>query len=572
MKKLFIVMVLLITSLLTLTVCNRLEENNDTLLALIGLAGGGSQFTKTVALSATTDLIAGPFNEAAFRHYQLLFQPADIAGSGVIRSLSFRYHDDNDQVIGCPHVTVKLGHTSETDLGDVGTSMALNINQGKGSAITVLNNKTVNIPRGAAGDYFEIPLDAEFNYNGVDNLVVDLLRTSACTGEVELITGTASTPYDGLAYNSVSAAPDNIQEIAQDVHHIKFKFAGGVNKVDFADTYSGNSAPLSTTANFNKIQMLYNASSIAGSGMITGIGLQVSAVTSLQTYTYTMKLAHSTKIDLEVTWANNFNADPAVTVANSVQITVPAGVPAGEFVWFPVPDGVFSYNGTDNLLIELTVEAASGGVSLATHPTTNINRIYGNPASATASTSNSYTHQINLRFAGGTMDVVSNAALSDSRFFPSGSANGIVSLFRATELGTSGKITSVAFRAASNTNTGNYPSYMLIMGHTMAETLTSTADFIDQKIVYNKVYTIPNTFLAGDWIEIKLGNPFVYNGVDNLIIWSGSTANDGTGANYCTFSSANATRYPSHTGLGIPGVSYSGSSNLKTDIRLKVIK
>jgi len=555
MKKLFIVMVLLITSLLTLTVCNRLEENNDTLLALIGLAGGGSQFTKTVALSATTDLIAGPFNEAAFRHYQLLFQPADIAGSGVIRSLSFRYHDDNDQVIGCPHVTVKLGHTSETDLGDVGTSMALNINQGKGAAVTVLNNKTVNIPRGAAGDYFEIPLDAAFNYNGVDNLVVDILRTSACTGEVELMTGIAATPYDGLAYNSVSAAPDNIQEIAQDVHHMKFKFAGGEDKAVALDTLADNSNTI-TPGVTGRTQMLILASDISGRGVITGMAINpntVTTATEVSGMTVSIAAVPSTTIELtSTTFNDNYGGTTPVIVTQGLSYNIPAGQPSK--AWIPFNNKNFNYDGKSNLLIDISCNVTSGGYAVD-YKTISTNRVVSSSfPDATIGTLRLRSFEPVLRFAGGTMDTI-NASNSIATVFP-GSASGRQFMLRASELGSAGIITGISLRAYTLTTAVAYPNYSIILAHTTQDVLVAddATNIAGGTVVYSGTFTMPAGLLSGDWIDFKFTTPFRYNGYNNLVVQT-STSGSGTTSQNCRISTVATTWFESlwkATGGGSP--------------------
>jgi len=543
-------------------------------LACGGGGGGGATATlgtPTGSFARSANVSPGLTSWAGFLtstndtcRWQNLYLADAIAGSGNITSIAFQYQRDEATPLTFQHLTVKLSHSS---LADLSTTFADNLGSGKGSQTTVLSDATVTFPAGSAGSWHAIPLTTSFNYNGLDNLIVDMALASAGSGVFH------DADQSGLPYNAVvwtfTGAPNGTTGAF--VQSMKFGFAGGDNKVDYATSYNLNTAPLSTNTGFQRVQMLYGADSIEGAGPISGFGLQVGALTAAaQTFTYSLKLGHTTKTDLDATWGNNFDLGTPVTVASSVEFTVPAGIPAGDFIWLPAPGGLFTYNGTDHLLAELTIEAASGGVTLATHPTVNVARIYGDPAAISASTLNHYTHQIALRFHGGTVGTITDSSNSDARFFPAGAASGLVSLFRATELGTGGTITSVAFRAAHTTVAGSYPSYRMIMGHTSADTLASVADFASQNTVYSGLYSIPAGVAAGDWIEVPLQTPFTYDGVHNLIIWVGSTAADGTGANSCSFSDNDAARYPAHTGLGTPGMTYVGSSPLKTDLLLKL--
>jgi hypothetical protein len=293
--------------------------------------------------------------------------------------------------------------------------------------------------------------------------------------------------------------------------------------------------------------MLYNASSINGAGPLTGVSLQVAGLTTAQTYTYTMKIGHTSLADLGLTWANNFNLGAPVTVAQSLSFAVPAGVPNGEWVWLPMPGGVFTYNGTDNLVIELTVETASGSVGLFTHPTANVNRIYGNPASASASTLNSYAHQIKLRFHGATVNVLPPGSYIAIAYPFSSVVNPKQQyLYRAAELGSPGTITGMACRLGTATTLAtNYPNFEVVLGHTTANTLAGTfaSNMVDATTVYSGTFAMPAGLRAGDWIEIPFATPFVYDGVRNLVAQMASDA--GTNIHHCSARGPDATLFAS---------------------------
>lgn len=236
------------------------------------------------------------------------------------------------------------------------------------------------IPAGSAGDWFTITFATPFEYNGVENLVVDIERSAYCSSTLQV--RVAPSQPSGTSVLTSYGLPSGFLQTWLPI--TKFHFSGGDNKIDFVPVGSANTAPLNSSAALRKVQMLYSATSISGSGPITGIGLQVSGVTTAQTYTYTMKLGHTVKTNLTATWNDNYDAGGPVTVASSVPYSIPAGVPDGTFIWFPMPGNVFTYDGIHNLVIELSVEGASGTTQLATHPTANVNRMWGDPASATA--------------------------------------------------------------------------------------------------------------------------------------------------------------------------------------------
>jgi hypothetical protein len=125
----------------------------------------------------------------------------------------------------CPNLTVRLGHTNLTALT---TTFASNAETGQGSLVTVINNSSFNIPAGATGTWIDIPLQLPFDYNGVNNLVVDIEKPDACSQDVIVDTQVAAsmrlrTPTFGSATGTV----DSLRNMAQ------FAFAGGETKIDF---------------------------------------------------------------------------------------------------------------------------------------------------------------------------------------------------------------------------------------------------------------------------------------------------------------------------------------------------
>jgi hypothetical protein len=537
--------------------------------------GGGSSlptgyFTRTVETGGS--FWSAPINSGAVSNFRLMqmYRASDIGGSGNIAAIRFQRTDGNVAATTCPNTTIRLAHTSLKELTD---TFADNVEEGKGSSVTVIDDESVVIAAGTAGTFFEIPLKTPFHYNGVDNLVVEFKRSAACTSTV----GLSVDPDVGYVAAISTQVSDNEVSGTMRTYTISaaFVFEGGENKVDFG-TPDYNSAPLSTNVDYQKVQMLYNASAIDGWGPITGIGLQVhNAVAGIETYTYTIKLGHTSLTDLTTAWADNINVGSPVTVANSTTFTVPAGVPAGEFIWLPVPDGVFEYNGTDNLVVELTVEDASGNVALSTHATTGQQSFaFGPAANAAASGTAQYVHQIALRFHGSTIDRVSVDGAGDPWVFPIVAA-GLSSqtLYLSSDLGTGGRITKLACRMNTVSSTEiEYTNFEVVMSHTDAASLDvdMETNLPDPVVVFDDVFTVPAGLVRGDWIEIPLSNAFDYNGTQNLVIQTRSDA--GTMAHACT-AKEDVTRYADHYGAGITrDTAVAGLMPYQRDVRLWVTK
>jgi len=569
-------------------------------MATLSACGGGGGSGVTPGGSGPTSLAAGvftksfdptptgnnsaPFTAGSDTRHQMLYLSGEINGAGYINHLRFSRGFGLNADVTCPDTTIKLVQTAATALG---TDLAANVNAGKGSLTTVYDNATLTVTAGAENTWYDVPLATPFYYNGVDNLVVEISRNTGCSDNA-LMKTVASAGSNRRAYSSIADATAGVSDlgVAETTANnalsttqllMQFGFAGGENKVDYG-VQSYNSAPLSTNINYQKVQMLYNASAIDGSGPISGIGLQVNgAVAGLETYTYTIKLGHTSLTDLSTDWMANMNVGTPVTVANSRSVTVPAGVPAGGFIWLPVPDGVFNYNGTDNLVVEVTIEAASGNVGLSTHATTGqASFAYGPTVGATANGTAQYVHQIALRFHGGKLGIITDEVNANSYFLNAGT-QGRMSLYRASELGTAGTITSVACRMSSATSTATtLDSYKIIMGQTSLDSLDAVAvnNLDTQQVAYDGSLDIPAGLVQGDWITINLTTPFVYNGTDNLVVWMGTTASSaGATTHNCYYSSSDATRYPGHSGSAVPDTADVFSIiDRKADIQLGVTK
>ncbi len=114
-----------------------------------------------------------------------------------------------------------------------------------------------------------------------------------------------------------------------------------------------------------------------------------------------------------------------------------------------------------------------------------------------------------------------------------------------------GNVTKVRFYYNSGPN-GNSNNWTIYMGHTNKNEFTSTTDwesFSNLTQVYTGTVTFP---AAGNWMEITLSVPFLWNGIDNLII-----AVDENSAGY----SASDLYWRSTSTVGYKSIYYRNDSN-----------
>jgi len=265
-----------------------------------------------------------------------------IQGSGYVTAVAFR---SNSATPGftCPDVTIKMGHTSATLLT---TTFADNVEQGKGPLVTVLQNKQIAAPAGDVGDYIRLDLDTPFYFNGVDNLVVEYIRNGACSSTISLQFDYTTPPDQALDTVKPADAAGSLMQPP----NMQFMFSGGDDAVEYGGASSSN-LPF---GRLYRMQMLYLASDINGSGPITGIALQANATTTSGSYTCTLRLGHTTLSALTSSFVENFNAGMPSTIVSNGSVTIPAGIPAGEYIWIPFPEA-FIYNGQDNLIVDIDV-------------------------------------------------------------------------------------------------------------------------------------------------------------------------------------------------------------------------
>jgi len=557
-----------IFSALALGACGSSSSSNDAVVGGGGLATG--TFTKTVLLDGVSTTWATLFATNTANRFQFLYRVQDVNGSGNINAISFR-HGAINPAVNCPNVTIKMG---QTDLTGLTTTYGLNVEQGRGSLVTVLNDAALNLPAGATNEYFTINLATPFNYNGVDNLVVEISRTSACSDIMDIGRTPAMMTFNAVNFDATTSAPVT-GALDTRPADAKFNFAGGENflettvGVDSADTAPFNFTPASS----RKVQLLYPAADVDGSGPITGIGFPVGAtVMNAQTYAVTIRLAHSTLGALvSGLYADSYSSTP-VTVATDLKFTVPAGTLTGSIVWLPVT-GSFNYNGTDNLILE--IETTDN--SMAPNTVAWQNQIMTGTASrlvgevgGTLGVADEQYYFAKFRFNGGTTEVITDGGTTSTDAFNTG-VSGQMNLYRASDLGTKAMtINSVACRLSDMASLAStFTNYKVIMGHTDLDEL-GTDPVINipmQNVVFDGTFNLPGGIVGGDWITIDLTTPFQYDGISNLVVWMGSTVMSGN-TTACYMSAA--VGQPNQTGVGAPDAMAITLSNAKFDMRFGV--
>ena len=455
------------------------------------------------------------FGDDSKLRFHLLYHADDINGSGNISALRFRHDADLLADVTCNNTTLKIGHTSAADLT---TTFADAIETGQGSFVTVLDNATLTIPAGSVGSYIEIPLPGAFNYNGVDNLLIEISRTSACSGDVLLDAGSA-VGYDATLRSLSSDTAVTGSKLDYNMT-VSFQFSGGDNEVDFGGT-SVDAYPFSTL--LPKVQMLYSNGEINGSGPISGIGFQMYTTSAQNDVTYTLKLGHTSTL-LSTTFADNFDLDTPVTVADNVSFTIPAGIPAGEYFWVPIPDGTFTYNGTDPLLLEIDVSAASSLTYLIAKPSEPGRRAVGDSGDVVASGVDNLAYNIKFRFDGAPVQIMpsgNGATLQVLGGLAGGSQT--QSLYTPTLVGTGGTVTGISVRLTADSVATTIPNYKIYMGATdktvlnMADTYSSNME-LNSALVFDGTFDIPAGLKAGDWLTIPLQTGFTYDPTQNMTV------------------------------------------------------
>ena len=495
MKKLFGFLLVCVVSA-ALTVCDDSSSKGG------GKAASGT-FTK--AYNNTTPAGNSAIFSEADAKIQYLYLASEINGSGYITKIRVQQGVLTSEVATCHNVTIKMGHT---DLTVLGTTWANNVETGQGSEITVLDNKTITIPAAAADSWIEIALDTPFNYNGKDNLIVDVERTSGCSAAVPTnFTNVPNRVAADIVADSASGTAEWNATTAfgsyGDLLCMQFVFAGGDNKLEYATT--GQPLPFMASPSHIRQQMLYKAGDINGSGVITGVGFAVATSPGSDcNYTVTVRLGHTNLDELGTTTFEGNYSGSSTIVANDVSFKVPANAAYASYVWLPFSRS-FTYDGASNLIVDVDVSDGSAGMNLRCDDLGLNTRVYS--VSGGALTSSNHRFAVKFRFAGGTADVIGSG---NHDLYPPfhGSVTGqFQPLYIASELGLNGSINSIGFRLQNDSVAESYGNITIVMGHSDLDALALGQAYLDnmygEKTVFTGTVEVPDGLKAGDWDAVR---------------------------------------------------------------------
>ena len=133
-----------IAAVVAMTACS---SDSDSPIVSGKLATGG--FLKYIGDDPATSTYSALIDAASNQRWQYLYAPSEIQGSGIIKTVSFIYESDESAEVICPDLSIKMGHTSLTDLTD---TFANNVEQGAGSMESVRAADPLTYPVGSLGD------------------------------------------------------------------------------------------------------------------------------------------------------------------------------------------------------------------------------------------------------------------------------------------------------------------------------------------------------------------------------------------------------------------------------------
>lgn len=552
MKKIVSVLLLALVPVLTLSYCGKSGGNSG--LALL-LAGGGSGtndtsglFSKIVA-GTTEDTFEGRMFTTSIRvHVMQVYLSTELQASGVIKSLTLYYQSPVTGLITCPNLVIKMGHT---DVSVLNATYASNYERGQGSLVTVYDGPVTL----AAGDSVTIELDEPFNYNGTDNLIVDIVRNGGCGANAPLSAHTtasarnANDTYPPTESEATRAVAPRVEEY---VAKVRFNFAGG----DSTMKCNENAAAVNLFVNYATMaQILFDKDRVSGSGPVTGLGfaLKTNSPGTDEVYTLTVSMWHAAGTGLTGggTWTDNFKSGASTLVAENATFTIPANTPAGTYVWLPL-NGAFGYNGTDGLVVD--IETAAGGTDdqpLQADINGTSTSLIGT-ADAPEASAGPVRYSVKFRFKGGTADFIpSSSATYNYPFYnkvdPTPESQ-MQMLYFAGEMGINGTITGIGFRLDNISETAAYDNLKVVIGQTADMTLGSASfsgNMDGEQTLYNASFSISEGLKKGDWVDISLGSGIVCDPTKNLVVHLISSG--GTAYNMIKFS-GNTALYPSRYG------------------------
>ncbi len=280
-------------------------------------------------------------------HYQSVYRPEQVGAEGRISRLSINRTTLTSGNFS--NFNISLAHTN---LDNLTSTFADNY---IGNLIGVFSEENVEINSSNGDSWVHFDLDGSFIYDPSYNLLVDIQWHGDGGTSIS-----SHVKWDNDVKRVWST--DGGATVTTNPNLPSYRFTTEVlhNSVVDAGT-SRLSHPFygSASVDYSKIQMLYHSSELSGrEGYIDHLSIHRDNMTTyVATYpNLTISLAHTNLDSLTDTYEDNYQGD-LVEVYNVSTFTFESG-----YGWVDIDiDNEFIYDGTDNLLVELTWQGDAGG-------------------------------------------------------------------------------------------------------------------------------------------------------------------------------------------------------------------
>jgi hypothetical protein len=288
-------------------------------------------------------------------HAQMLHPAATVNGSGPITGIGM--------VVGLLTtggtytVNIQLGHSK---LATLGTTFASNFS---GSPVTVASGLTFTVPANVpVGSTLWLPFNGSFNYNGTDNLIVDIDVTASSAGGTAWMV--ANPGGGGRLYAASGAATGTADTVSYDT---KFRFNGSTT-----DVMPGPATTVSSQVLGNngaaEIESLYEPVYLGTGGTINSIAVRLDSApgaATLGNYKIYMGATAKTQFAWTDTYAGSMVGGG--TLVYSGTLNVPGTLKAGDWLTIPLQTP-FTYDPTQRLAIYFgTDQASAATANVRTH-------------------------------------------------------------------------------------------------------------------------------------------------------------------------------------------------------------
>ena len=460
-----------------------------------------SSSTISIQNDSNSDISNGApyFNYYKYSTLQTLYTPSEIGKSGDITSISFKVA--NAAPFATSEVKVYLGHKSSKFSGK--SDFVKNSNL----TLVYSGNPTLGSSTGWEKLTFN---KGSFTYNGTDNLVVVI--TKKCNNynsslKYYYFTGDGYTLY---------RRSDSTESFG-DVSNTSNEYSTTTSRPSIRITIENksNQLPYCNYYKYSTFQTLYTPSEIGKSGKIKSISFKVADASSFATSEVKVYLGHkSSKFSGKSDFVKNSN----LTLVYSGNPTL--GSSTG---WekLTLNQGSFTYNGTDNLVVVITKKCNNYNSSLKYCYFTGEGYTLYRRSDKTESfgdvtnISNEYdttTSRPSIRIS------VDGPAKGNSVPYENYyKYSTLQTLYAPTEIGKSGKISSISFKVADVASfvTSEVKVYL---GHKSSK-FSGKSDFVKNSnltLVYSGNPTLGSS--AG-WEKLTFNQgSFTYNGTDNLVV------------------------------------------------------